>query len=133
MCGGRRWQRTVSMRKSSRHSQACFGLARHVNASIAHICQTEPRHFPQRVQDAGLAGVEIASNIKGMSPGDDLSRQQFFWGGAWNEATPTRETQGPAPADVAGRFWYDSLVVDRRALRYLIDSPASSENAREMS
>jgi aminocarboxymuconate-semialdehyde decarboxylase len=28
---------------------------------------------------------------------------------------------GPSPLEYARRFWYDSLVFDKRAIRYLID------------
>ena len=30
---------------------------------------------------------------------------------------------GPAPIEFARRFYYDSLVFDRRALRFLVDDP----------
>jgi aminocarboxymuconate-semialdehyde decarboxylase len=55
-----------------------------------------------------------------------LPRAQYFWGGAWNEepVVPERaimHDDGPSPVQYARRFYYDSLVFDRRALRYLID------------
>ena len=67
-----------------------------------------------------------------------LTRAQYFWGGTWNEepAAPAAqrpgaqrpgargtETERPpySPAEYARRFYYDTLVFDRRALRYLID------------
>jgi aminocarboxymuconate-semialdehyde decarboxylase len=55
-----------------------------------------------------------------------LPRAQYFWSGAWNEepVVPERAVlhdDGPSPAQYARRFFYDSLVFDRRALRYLID------------
>jgi aminocarboxymuconate-semialdehyde decarboxylase len=55
-----------------------------------------------------------------------IPRAQYFWSGAWNEepAVPDRAVMpddGPSPWEFARRFWYDSLVFDRRALRYLID------------
>ena len=55
-----------------------------------------------------------------------LPRAQYFWGGAWNEepVVPERaimHDDGPSPIQYARRFYYDSLVFDRRALRYLID------------
>jgi aminocarboxymuconate-semialdehyde decarboxylase len=49
-----------------------------------------------------------------------LTRANYFWGKTWNEE-PSREGQGPSPAELARRFYYDGLVFDRRALRYLID------------
>jgi aminocarboxymuconate-semialdehyde decarboxylase len=55
-----------------------------------------------------------------------LPRAQYFWSGAWNEepAVPDRAVAhdaGPSPVEYARRFYYDSLVFDRRALRFLID------------
>jgi aminocarboxymuconate-semialdehyde decarboxylase len=55
-----------------------------------------------------------------------LPRAQYFWSGAWNEepAVPDRaimHDDGPSPVEYARRFYYDSLVFDRRALRFLID------------
>jgi aminocarboxymuconate-semialdehyde decarboxylase len=57
-----------------------------------------------------------------------LPRAQWFWGRTWNEEPPG--PRGPeaapwaaptGPAELARRFYYDSLVFDRRAIRYLID------------
>jgi aminocarboxymuconate-semialdehyde decarboxylase len=55
-----------------------------------------------------------------------LPRAQYFWSGAWNEepVVPERAVMlddGPSPIEYARRFYYDSLVFDRRAVRYLID------------
>ncbi|WP_199432653.1 amidohydrolase family protein [Qaidamihabitans albus] len=55
-----------------------------------------------------------------------LPRAQYFWGGSWNEEPPVPERafahdDGPSPLDYARRFYYDSMVFDRRAIRYLID------------
>lgn len=55
-----------------------------------------------------------------------LPRARYFWGGSWNEDTPVPERavmpdNGPSPLDYARRFYYDSLVFDHRALRFLID------------
>lgn len=57
-----------------------------------------------------------------------LTRAQWFWGRTWNEETPPQHRPEAAPwaaphgpAELARRFWYDSLVFDRRAIRYLID------------
>ena len=59
-----------------------------------------------------------------------LPRAQWFWGRTWNEEPPGVGHPGPeaapwaaatGPAELARRFWYDSLVFDRRAIRYLID------------
>jgi len=48
-----------------------------------------------------------------------LPRAQWFWGRTWNEE-PSGAT-GVSPAELARRFYYDTLVFDRRAIRYLID------------
>jgi aminocarboxymuconate-semialdehyde decarboxylase len=55
-----------------------------------------------------------------------LPRAQYFWSGSWNEEPPVLERainhdDGPSPLDYARRFYYDSMVFDRRAVRYLID------------
>jgi len=55
-----------------------------------------------------------------------LPRAQYFWGGTWNEEPPVREKaiapeDGPSPLEYARRFYYDTTVFDRRALRYLVD------------
>ncbi|MGH9101801.1 MAG: amidohydrolase family protein [Acidimicrobiales bacterium] len=54
-----------------------------------------------------------------------LTRAQWFWGRTWNEEPPAGSgdsaPEGPSPLELARRFWYDALVFDRRALRYLID------------
>ena len=55
-----------------------------------------------------------------------LPRAQYFWAGTWNEEPKVPERaimsdDGPSPLEYARRFYYDSLVFDRRALRYLID------------
>ncbi len=60
-----------------------------------------------------------------------LPRAQWFWGRTWNEEPVVAAARGPeaapwaasetGPAELARRFWYDSLVFDRRAIRYLIE------------
>jgi aminocarboxymuconate-semialdehyde decarboxylase len=54
-----------------------------------------------------------------------LPRAQYFWGGTWNEEPPIPSRAiahvGPAPMDLARRFYYDATVFDRRAVRYLVD------------
>jgi aminocarboxymuconate-semialdehyde decarboxylase len=49
-----------------------------------------------------------------------LPRANFFWGKTWNEE-PSDEGEGPSPAELARRFYYDGLVMDRRTLRHLIE------------
>ncbi len=195
-----------------------LALARHVNEVTAELCAVEPSRLiglgmlPLQdpdiaaaelpaVQELGLAGVEIASNVLGASIGAEkflpffteaarlgvaifvhampaatdrlppramgtyvvglegalaaaslitggtaakcpdlriafshaaggfplmLPRAQYFWGGSWNEepTVPERAVMpddGPSPIEFARRFYYDSLVFDRRALRFLVD------------
>ena len=59
-----------------------------------------------------------------------LTRAQWFWGRTWNGEPPPPEGQRPEAAPwfapesaiaLARRFYYDSLVFDRRAIRYLAD------------
>ncbi len=54
-----------------------------------------------------------------------VPRAQYFWGGGWDEeVVPERaiaHDDGPSPMDYARRFYYDTLVFDRRAVRYLVD------------
>ena len=49
-----------------------------------------------------------------------LPRANFFWGKTWNEE-PSAEGEGISPAELAKRFYYDGLVMDRRTLRHLIE------------
>jgi aminocarboxymuconate-semialdehyde decarboxylase len=195
-----------------------LSLARHVNECTAQLCAAAPDRLVglgmvpmqdpdaaatelKALQDQGLRGVEIASNVLGTSIGDErflpffteaqrlgmavfvhampsptprlpasamgtyvvglegmlavasmisggtaaacpdlrisfshagggfplvVPRAQYFWGGTWNEepAVPERaiaHDDGPSPLEYARRFYYDSMVFDRRALRYLVD------------
>ena len=58
-----------------------------------------------------------------------LTRAEWFHTGAWNEEPPSGPPPGPpgakrlprTPTEYARRFYYDTLVFDRRALRYLVD------------
>ncbi len=189
-------------------------LCRWINEFIVSLCAVEPRRFfglgtvPMQdpglaagelaaVADLGLAGVEIASHVAGVSLGDDryleffaeasrlgmpvfvhampaaserlpraaaatfgvgvegalaaaalitsgvaeacpslrlafshgaggfplmLPRAQWFWGRTWNEEpVAAGVADGLSPAELARRFYYDTLVFDHRAIRYLID------------
>jgi aminocarboxymuconate-semialdehyde decarboxylase len=49
-----------------------------------------------------------------------LPRANYFWGKTWNEE-PSSEGEGISPSELAKRFYYDGLVMDGRALRYLIE------------
>jgi aminocarboxymuconate-semialdehyde decarboxylase len=189
-------------------------LCRFLNEFVVSLCRSDPRRFfglglvPMQdpdlaaremaeVKNAGLLGVEIASNVNGVSLGDErydeffteidaqglavfvhglaptfsdrfpasaaagfgvaaeiavgavsllasgifqkhpsirialshgaggfplmLTRAQFFWGRTWNEEHGPEQT-GVSPSEEARKFYYDSLVFDRRALRYLVDT-----------
>lgn len=55
-----------------------------------------------------------------------LPRAQYFWSGSWNEEPRVPERapmpdDGPSPLEFARRFYYDTLVFDGRALRFLVD------------
>lgn len=55
-----------------------------------------------------------------------LPRAAYFWGGSWNEEPRNLDRavipdDGPSPLEYARRFYYDSMVFDRRTIRYLID------------
>ncbi|WP_067134967.1 amidohydrolase family protein [Microtetraspora malaysiensis] len=55
-----------------------------------------------------------------------VPRAQYFWSGSWNEEPPNPERavmpdDGPSPLEYARRFYFDSMVFDWRALRYLVD------------
>jgi aminocarboxymuconate-semialdehyde decarboxylase len=55
-----------------------------------------------------------------------VPRANYFWGGTWNEEPPVKARavmpdDGPSPLEYARRFYYDSMVFDRRALTYIID------------
>jgi aminocarboxymuconate-semialdehyde decarboxylase len=195
-----------------------LALARHVNEVTTELCAVDPARLiglgmvPLQepdlaaaeltaVEELGLAGVEIASNVLGASIGDEkflpffaeasrlglaifvhampaatdrlppramgtyvvglegaiaaaslitggtaaqcpdlriafshaaggfplmLPRAQYFWAGSWNEEPKVPERavmpdDGPSPVEFARRFYYDSLVFDRRAIRFLVD------------
>jgi aminocarboxymuconate-semialdehyde decarboxylase len=91
------------------------------------------------VEGAFAAGSIIASGIAEKCPNLRISfshgagglplmlpRAQYFWGGSWNEEPKNPEravmtTDGPSPIEYARRFYYDSMVFDYRAIRFLID------------
>jgi aminocarboxymuconate-semialdehyde decarboxylase len=56
-----------------------------------------------------------------------LPRAQYFWGGSWNEEPPRpggrlgQYDLPLSPIDYARKYFYDTLVFDRRAVRYLVD------------
>jgi aminocarboxymuconate-semialdehyde decarboxylase len=58
-----------------------------------------------------------------------LTRAEFFWRGTWDEqpppdgkpAGPTHAALPRAPSEYARRFYYETMIFDRRAMRYLVD------------
>lgn len=57
-----------------------------------------------------------------------LPRYHNAWSGTWNEEPPAgergaqlRQAMPHSPAELARRFYYDTLLFDARAIRYLID------------
>jgi aminocarboxymuconate-semialdehyde decarboxylase len=51
-----------------------------------------------------------------------LARARYFWARTWNDDPPAEGFgRGPNPLDLARRLWYDALVHDARALRYLVE------------
>ncbi len=56
-----------------------------------------------------------------------LARAHYFWGGTWDEAPPSREVEGPSPAEVARRYYYDAHPIDHRVFRLLIDTLGDSQ------
>ncbi len=51
-----------------------------------------------------------------------LARARYFWGRTWNEEPPLDGFgRGADPTLLARRLWYDALVHDARALRYLVE------------
>ncbi|MGO2110412.1 MAG: amidohydrolase family protein, partial [Pseudoclavibacter sp.] len=55
-----------------------------------------------------------------------LPRANYFWSGSWNEEPVDHERalmhdDGPSPFELARRFYYDSMVFDKRTIRYLVD------------
>jgi aminocarboxymuconate-semialdehyde decarboxylase len=65
-----------------------------------------------------------------------LPRLENAWSGAWNEEAPLvpgapasalRESLPKSPSTYARRLWYDTLLFDRRAIRYLHDVMGPSQ------
>jgi aminocarboxymuconate-semialdehyde decarboxylase len=73
-------------------------------------------------------GLRIAFSHGGGTFPFMLPRYDHQWAGTWNEEPPAKGRGASAPgalphspAEYARRFYYDTLLFDRRALRYLID------------
>jgi aminocarboxymuconate-semialdehyde decarboxylase len=119
-------------------------LAVLVHALPSGLSDLLPRHampdFAVGVDAALAASSVITSELPEKCPGLRLAfthgaggmplvlpRAHWFWAGTWNEDPPTAERAAVpgrrphSPLDYARRYWYDTCVFDRRALRYLID------------
>jgi aminocarboxymuconate-semialdehyde decarboxylase len=107
-----------------RAAMAGFGFATEVSLAAASLVSSGTA---ERCPDLRLAFSHGAGGFPLM-----LTRAQWFYSGTWNEEPPPAEgSPAPAmpgvtrlprsPAEYARRFYYDTLVFDRRALRYLVD------------
>jgi aminocarboxymuconate-semialdehyde decarboxylase len=63
-----------------------------------------------------------------------LPRYHNAWSGTWNEEPPAagrgaqmRQAMPQSPAELSRRFYYDTLLFDQRAIRYLIDMVGASQ------
>ncbi len=62
-----------------------------------------------------------------------LPRMQHGWSFEWNEEPPSArraanmDPSRKAPVDYARRFYYDTLVFDTRAIRYLVETIGASQ------
>jgi aminocarboxymuconate-semialdehyde decarboxylase len=60
-----------------------------------------------------------------------LPRFTHGWGGTWNEAPGGKgmaaDSLPRSPAEYARRFYYDTLLFDSRAIRYLLDIIGESQ------
>jgi aminocarboxymuconate-semialdehyde decarboxylase len=100
-----------------------FGFAAEIGLAAASIITGG---VAEKCPDLSLAFSHGAGGFPLM-----LTRAQYFWGRTWNEELPENgppETgpPGASPAALARRFYYDTLVFDRRAVRYLIDMIGSA-------
>ena len=107
-----------------RAAMAGFGFAAEVSLAAASLVSSGTA---ERCPGLRLAFSHGAGGFPLM-----LTRAQWFYAGTWNEEEPTEGSPAPpampaitrlprSPAEYARRFYYDTLVFDRRALRYLVD------------
>jgi len=107
-----------------RAAMAGFGFAAEVSLAAASLVSSGTA---ERCPDLRLAFSHGAGGFPLM-----LTRAQWFYAGTWNEEPPDEGSPPPpatatvtrlprSPAEYARRFYYDTLVFDRRALRYLVD------------
>jgi aminocarboxymuconate-semialdehyde decarboxylase len=102
-----------------RRAMPDFGVGVDAALGAASIITSE---IPEKCQ-----GLRLAFTHGGGGMPLILPRAHYFWAGTWNEEPPLparAEQPGRAarsPVDYARRFYYDTCVFDRRAVRYLID------------
>jgi aminocarboxymuconate-semialdehyde decarboxylase len=107
-----------------RAAMAGFGFATEISLAAASLVSSGTA---ERCPDLRLALSHGAGGFPLM-----LTRAQWFYAGTWNEeAPPPGPSPSPtmpgvarlprSPSEYARRFYYDTLVFDRRALRYLVD------------
>ena len=136
---GHRWPTTASAASSPRPS----GCARPSSctrpadpATIGRLPAAAVATFGMTTEIGLAAAAVITGGVAEKHPGLRLAfshgaggfplmlpRANWFWGRTWNEEPPADPGAPgqPSPAAYARRFFYDALVFDRRALRYLID------------
>jgi aminocarboxymuconate-semialdehyde decarboxylase len=107
-----------------RAAMAGFGFAAEIALAAASLVSSGTA---ERCPDLRLAFSHGAGGFPLM-----LTRAQWFYAGTWNEAPAAPGSPAPpsmpgmtrlprSPSEYARRFYYDTLVFDRRALRYLVD------------
>ncbi|TMC07283.1 MAG: amidohydrolase [Chloroflexi bacterium] len=107
-----------------RAAMAGFGFAAEVSLAAASLVSSGTA---ERCPDLRLAFSHGAGGFPLM-----LTRAQWFYAGTWNEEERAEGAPAPpampgvtrlprTPSEYARRFYYDTLVFDRRALRYLVD------------
>jgi aminocarboxymuconate-semialdehyde decarboxylase len=100
--------RPVASDQLPRAAAATFGVGiEGVLAAAAVITGGVVEKYPE----LGLAFSRGAGGFPLMLP-----HAQWFWGRTWNEE-PSGSATGVSPAELARRFYYDSLVFDHRAIR----------------
>jgi aminocarboxymuconate-semialdehyde decarboxylase len=103
---------------------------------LSSASQANPIGFPidtaltiASLIDGGTAeqcpGLRLAFSHGGGTFPFQLPRYHHQWSGTWNEGSPAESRSGSlprSPFEYARRFYYDTLLFDRRAIRYLIDT-----------
>lgn len=96
-----------------------FGFATEISLAAASVVSSG---LAEQCPDLRIAFSHGAGGFPLM-----LTRAQYFWSGVWDEGerdpqrSLDRDPTPRSPTGYARRLYYDALVFDRRALRYLID------------